>query len=163
VVVPGTEKNDVWNVEDIYGREQELGENIVIVGGNESGVEAAIHLLDKGKKVTVVASGKRLVPNTDFTARLPLIYRTENRADIYTNSRVTKIMEKSVLVHNKESEQDTTVYADSVVFAIGLENRVKDAFEYSELTNNFHIIGDAKKIADIEEATRTGYYAALQI
>ena len=51
-------KSGIFNV---YGNEKSLGKNVVVIGGGR-GAETGLHLSQCGHKVTVLASGKQLVP-----------------------------------------------------------------------------------------------------
>lgn len=45
---------------DVFGHEDELPHNIVVIGGSETGVETAMDLAEKGHKVTVLCRQKSL-------------------------------------------------------------------------------------------------------
>lgn len=50
----GIEKVQSWNAEDVYGRENELGHRVVVIGGGTTGRETAVHLAECGHDVTLV-------------------------------------------------------------------------------------------------------------
>lgn len=54
IPVEGADQNGVWLAEDVFGREGELGENVVVIGGGDTGREAALYLAKKGHKTTLV-------------------------------------------------------------------------------------------------------------
>lgn len=54
IPVPGADKDFVWTVDSVFGHEAELGKNVVVVGGQASGREAALYLAECGHKVTML-------------------------------------------------------------------------------------------------------------
>lgn len=63
--IPGAHGDNVWKPIDVYVREKELGENVVVIGGSEIGVETGMYLAENGHKVTVLTRQKELA--TDAT------------------------------------------------------------------------------------------------
>lgn len=53
--IPGADAPFVWQAEDVYGHEQELGPRVVVIGGGTTGRETAVHLAKCGHKTTLVA------------------------------------------------------------------------------------------------------------
>ena len=47
-----------WTVDAVYGRENELGKNVLVVGGGESGCETALYLAEAGHTVTLIGRGE---------------------------------------------------------------------------------------------------------
>ena len=58
--IPGAESPKVLTCMDVFGHEDELPHNIVVIGGSETGVETAMDLAEKGHKVTVLCRQKSL-------------------------------------------------------------------------------------------------------
>lgn len=58
--IPGAECDKVLTCMDVFGHEDDLPENIVVIGGSETGVETAMDLAEKGHKVTVLCRQKSL-------------------------------------------------------------------------------------------------------
>ncbi len=58
VPVPGADGPWVWFAEDVFGRELELGERIVVVGGGETGRQTALYLAKAGHQTTLVTRGQ---------------------------------------------------------------------------------------------------------
>lgn len=54
IPVPGADAPGVWLAEDVFGREQELGKNVVVIGGGATGKEAALYLAKAGHHTTMV-------------------------------------------------------------------------------------------------------------
>lgn len=58
IPVPGADSPGVWMAEDVFGREQELGKNVVVIGGGATGKEAALYLAKAGHHTTMVTRGQ---------------------------------------------------------------------------------------------------------
>ena len=54
IPVEGAENPKVWLAEDVFGREQELGHKVVVIGGGDTGREAALYLAKAGHDTTMV-------------------------------------------------------------------------------------------------------------
>ena len=49
----------VYNPIEVYGREQELGRNVVVIGGGEIGMETAMYLAENGHEVTILSRQRK--------------------------------------------------------------------------------------------------------
>lgn len=54
IPVKGADMAEIWHVDDVFGREQELGKRVVVVGGGPSGCETALYLAKAGHDVTLL-------------------------------------------------------------------------------------------------------------
>ncbi len=60
IPVQGADTANVWMVDDVFGREAELGKNVVVVGGGQAGRETALYLARAGHKVTMLTRGQEI-------------------------------------------------------------------------------------------------------
>ena len=61
--IPGADGKNVVFAQDVYGNEDALAEEVVVVGGGEVGIETGMHLAEKGHRVTLLEMGAKLAPN----------------------------------------------------------------------------------------------------
>ena len=54
IPVKGADAKGVWMAEDVFGHEAELGQNVVVIGGGDTGREAALYLAKAGHNTTMV-------------------------------------------------------------------------------------------------------------
>lgn len=54
IPVKGADTARTWMVDDVYGRESELGKRVVVIGGGQSGCETALYLAKRGHSVTLL-------------------------------------------------------------------------------------------------------------
>ncbi len=52
--IKGVDTTDVWQIDDVWGHEAELGQRVVMVGGGGSARETALYLANCGHKVTML-------------------------------------------------------------------------------------------------------------
>lgn len=54
IPVQGADAPGVWLAEEVFGHEAELGKNVVVIGGGDTGREAALYLAKAGHNTTMV-------------------------------------------------------------------------------------------------------------
>lgn len=129
-----------------YLNGKEVGDNVVIIGGGLSGCEIAYDLILKGKKPSIVEVRDDLMvgpglclANSSFLRD----YFKYKKTPIYLESKLTKIMPKSVEIIDKDNKT-TTIKADDVITCIG--------YNPAPLSSNgkkVHIVGDAYKVGNL--------------
>ena len=192
VNLPGVDKPHVVDAWDVLSeRVADIGENVVVVGGNATGcetahfisqmgtpdaetftfllyhgaedTETARNLLHKpGRKVTVVEMVARMADNVGRTGRWSLLKCLRCMdVDLRTGTRLLEIGDKSVLVEDGEGSRE--IAADTVVMAVGSrsENALAEALADSGIAVT--VIGDAQTPRKISDAVREGFEAALSV
>ena len=159
--IPGIE-----NAQDAYTfmlEKKEAGENVVIIGGGDVGVDCGLGLAKKGSKVTVLEMTGVLAATSVIMHHYSHVVRTmmqEKNFTGVTSVKVTRINPDSV-VYLDEAGQEHTVQADTILYATGLKPRHADVLKLSDTTSyEFAFIGDAKKPGDLVELNRDAYGVA---
>jgi len=175
--IKGIEQKHVLNAVDVYGHEDLVGNKVVVIGGGSIGVETAIHLANKGRKIDLIEMGDRLIQGGAYTERLQAIhyltheYHREtaslnqdkedlSRCHIHLETVVSEILEDGV----KIKEKDGTVLetkADTVVIAAGMRSREKEREAFRGTAYDVIMVGDCSKVGDLYNATITGFDAGL--
>ncbi len=129
-----------------YLNGKEVGDHVVIIGGGLSGCEIAYDLILKGKKPSIVEVRDDLMAvhglclaNSSFLRD----YFKYKKTPVYLESKLTKIMPKSVEIIDKENKT-TTLKADDIITCIG--------YNPAPLASNgkkVHIVGDAYKVGNL--------------
>ncbi|MBW1780200.1 MAG: FAD-dependent oxidoreductase [Deltaproteobacteria bacterium] len=190
--VPGIDKPHVVDAWDVLAEKVwDLGENIVVVGGNATGCETALFVAEMGapdpetftflmyhsaenrdfaaellhtpnRKVTVIDMIPRFADNVGRTARWSLIKSLRMMGvTMRPNTTLLEIGDDSVLVETKSGEK--TIPADTVIMAVGALP-VDDLARESEGAGIQAIaIGDAKTPRKITDAVKEGFETALKI
>ncbi len=167
------------------------GRKIVVIGGGAVGCETAVSLAEIGtldaqilkflmeneaeeletlrrllnrgiKEVTLVEMFKGVGRDIGISTRWVVMQHLRRLGvNIMDETKVVEVNEEGVLV-DKDGEE-TLLFADTVVLAVGAASVNKLAAELTGLNSNLHIIGDALKPRKITEAIREGFDLALTL
>ena len=162
--IPGIEGDNVVMALNSYGIEDQLADEVVIIGGGEVGCETALHLGKMGKKATVVEMQTELASDASTTHRGELLYELEKceNVDCLTSARCTSIT-KDGIVYNSGSGKEKTIKAGSVIISVGMKSNKQEAESFRESAGSFYIIGDCAKVATVENAIKDAYYTTIHI
>lgn len=174
--IPGISESKVWNFLEVYGREQELGKNVVVIGGSETGTETGMYLAENGHNVTVLTRQDKIAQDAS-----PLHYITmawvsvENGREVHraawekldnfhgiTQATTTAIAEGRVTYRDADSNEKT-IEADSIVVCGGMNPRQAEAVSFADVADRFFIIGDCDSVGNIQRCTRSAYAVATQL
>ncbi len=167
--VPGIRKPHVSWAPDTEIRNAPVGQNIAVIGAGQVGLEAALHYVLEGKKVTVIEMRDRMASMMgarglrdlfkkvrDENIDLPVLYETA----------LEEVTDDSVIVRDVKSGALQTIPADTVLLATGLRPRfdVVDSLRHCCAESNVAIIGDCNnKAGSIAEAVNQAFQACLHI
>lgn len=163
--VSGVENSRIWTPIDVYGRETELGHRVVVVGGSETGVETALHLVNEGHEVTVLSRQEKLAPEATPVHYYKIMQSYWSaRPDFHSILQVstTDVSETSVSYLDKDAQLHT-LECDSVVVCGGVQSLQEEALKYASSAPSFFMIGDCMKPGNVHDCTRSAFAAANQI
>ena len=158
--IPGIDGPNVITGKDVHGREDEVGENVVIIGGGLVGAETGIHLLELGKNVTLVEMTGKVAADCAGAHRAACMKRLAP-ARILTHAKCVRVNPDSVVV--EENGAQRTIPADTVILAAGMRALTDEAFALGRNVVDLMVIGDAEKPGKIQDATRTGFFSAMNL
>lgn len=169
--VPGGDDPRIWKPIDCYGREKELGQKVVVVGGASTGAETALYLAECGHDVTLVSRKMDVCyDNVAHGREYEVEYiRNHPRMTLVTNARTLRVENGTDVVvevndgpapmggmpHGPfmpdardeaslgEHTVERTLHADSVVFSAGVAPCVDECMRYAGVAPEFYVIGDA--------------------
>lgn len=148
---------------DVYGKEETLGEQVIIIGGGQVGCESALHLAKKGKQVTVIEMGKEIIPDASIT------HRGEILAEMSKEPNLTFIMEaKCIAITNEGIRYEKVgeifnLEAQSVILATGMKAKTEEVNTFVDCSPYFTLAGDCLRARTVEMAVREGYFAAINL
>ena len=160
---PGVDRGSALTFVDVYSNIEKIGQNVVIVGGALLGCEAALFLAQQGKSVTIVEMRDKLGDPTYPHYNVPLVEAIDNNPNISyrLKTRCIEVLPNGIRVEKEGVEE--AIAADSVVFSVG-QTPVLDAVEkLRRCAAEFYSVGDCVKPQRIMEATRTGFFSAMNI
>lgn len=157
--IPGIHGKTVVTATEIFYDRSKVTGKIAVIGGNMSGCEAAIALLDEGRDVTIVTGGLHRDLNFQVDGAYDL--RLE-RARIIRDSRCEEITDGGVRVRGLDGSE-IFIEADTVVIALGSISNDGLSREIMHIADDFSEIGDCLKPGTVHEATQSGYYTAMSL
>ncbi|MDL2217203.1 FAD-dependent oxidoreductase [Christensenellaceae bacterium OttesenSCG-928-M15] len=163
--IPGLDDKRVVRAIDVHNDGVKLGDKVVIIGGGLIGCEEGLDMAKYGKKdVTVIEMTDKLAPGAPYVHYIALLNEFEqlDNMKFAMEEKVTSIDEKGV--HTADKDGKAHVYeADSIVLAAGMAPLNAEAEAYRGIVENFAIVGDCKKVSQMNEAVLAGYFAGYNL
>lgn len=161
--IPGLDKAHLVQAGDVLEDRVELGNRVVVIGGELVGCETAEFLAEKGKKVTVMRRGSEMALGVGPSLRPFFLNRlSEKGVTLLTEIKYNEVTPDGLAVTTKEGEKKT-VEADTIVLAAG---SIPDKKLYEELKDKVpevHCAGDCVEPRTIRDAIADGYRLGLEI
>lgn len=161
----GIGQRDVMYVTGVYGKEDTLAKDVVIIGGGQAGVETGMHLAEKGHNVTVLEKSHKLAkdaPPLQFYSMFEEAWENLPNFKGIVNAECTAVTaDGAVYVDADGNEQ--TVKAGSIVVAAGMQPNNEEALAFSTLKKKMLLIGDCQTAGNIQMAVRSGFAAAYTL
>ncbi len=163
--IPGVDGKNVVFAKDVYGNEDALTENVVIIGGGEVGVETGMHLAEKGHRVTVLEMTGMLAreapPIHYYTMFREAWEKLENFNSI-VNARCNGIARNKVTYVDADGKEHA-IAAGSVVIAAGMKAKDDLAMKFYGAGDRFYMIGDCDVAGNVQKAMRSAFSAASKL
>jgi 2,4-dienoyl-CoA reductase-like NADH-dependent reductase (Old Yellow Enzyme family)/thioredoxin reductase len=147
----------------VFGNEDAIGNNIVVIGGGQVGCETAIHLDRRGKTVTVLEMRDTLAPDASPTSRDELLseMKKERTLNAVCGAVCTGIEEGSVSY--RKDGISKTIFSDTVVLAAGMKACLAEADTFMGVAEYYMQAGDCIRPRTVEWAVKEGFYAAINL
>lgn len=160
--IPGIDGENVTIVNHYYLEKEKVGDEVVVLGGGLAGCEAAIHLAQEGKKVTIVEMRDELAPDANVRHRPLLLKQIEGSIEVRTGLKGLEVTMEGVICEDREKQQHL-VKGKTVICALGQRARTDVAEALRDTAPYVAVIGDCAKVSTITNAVYQGYHAALDI
>lgn len=162
LTIPGIDRENVTIVNNYYLEKEKVGDEVVVLGGGLAGCEAAIHLAQEGKKVTIVEMRDELAPDANVRHRPLLLKQIEGLAEVRAGLKGMEVTAQGVVCEDREGQRHL-VKGSSVICALGQRARTDVAEALRDTAPYVAVIGDCAKVSTITNAVYQGYHAALDI
>ncbi len=162
--LPGADGPNVCYAADVYGKESELGGELVIIGGGEIGTETALYLCEIGKRVMVLEQMDDLIedaPSAHYRSMVVNYWRTKENFAYQGGVTCTRIDAGGVYYQTADG-QEHYYKADQVLLAIGMKSRVDTAEALMHTVPYSVVIGDCDRPGNVQKAMRSAYAAATR-
>ncbi|MFQ5997253.1 MAG: FAD-dependent oxidoreductase [Dehalococcoidales bacterium] len=161
--IPGLDKAHVVQAVDVLEGKAEVGNRVIIIGGELVGCETAEFLAEKGKKVTVMRRGPEMATQVGPCLRPFLLDRlAEKGITLLTEVRYNEVVPDGLVITTKEGKKEI-IEADTIVLAAG---SIPDQKLYEDIKGKVpevHCIGDCLAPRTIRDAIAEGYRVSLAI
>jgi len=163
--LPGAEGNNVFFAENIFGNENKLDKNIVVLRGNEIGVDTALHLVELGFNVTVIEKRPTLIgdaPMAHYRSIVEDYWKTFDNFHYICNANVDSISDKAVVYKDSDGRKHT-VECGSVIISYGLKPQHQLLTNMYEAAPYVSLVGDCEKVGNVQKATASAFAAASNV
>ena len=141
---------------------EEIGQNVVILGGGLVGCEESILLGELGKKVTVLEMKPELCRDAPFLHHEAVLLEMERLGiTARTGMRCTGILPDGVTA--EQDGKEIKLPADTVIIAAGLAPKLDEAESFRSCAPEFWKIGDCRQARNVRLAIHEGYDAGSYI
>ena len=161
--IPGIGKSIVVDARKVLDGTVKVGDNVVVIGGGEVGIETSEFLGAQGKKVTLVeilpVIGELMVRDVIDYAIDQLI---QHKVEILTSTKVEEVTDDSIMVTDKEQKK-RSIKTDNVIIATGAkpDKTVHNALQ--GLAHEVYLAGDCTVPANIRMAIHQGNMIARML
>ncbi|MDD5701820.1 MAG: FAD-dependent oxidoreductase [Dehalococcoidales bacterium] len=164
--IPGLAENKTSKVVtaiDVLKGKKEIGEWIVVLGGELVGCETAEYLVDQGKKVIITRRSDLMAVDVPGCTRAVLLRRLEDKGVLLMPRVNYEAVTQDGLIVTSGGSRKTLLRADTIVLAAG-SNPNGDLFKVlKDQVSECYAIGDCVKPRHILEAVEEGMDVASKI
>ncbi|MFC1944986.1 FAD-dependent oxidoreductase [Chloroflexota bacterium] len=161
--IPGVEGDNVVLAEDVLAGRKEVGEDVVIVGGELVACDTALYLAEKGKLVTMCRRGPVMAEKLIPRLRAPLLDKLTRRGVVMlTGVRYDRITDRGLDILDGEGKR-RTLEADNVVVAEGARPINELARNLEGIAAALYPVGDCIEPRMIREAIAEGARAGIEV
>lgn len=143
---------------DVFGQEEKLGQEVIIIGGGSVGCELAIHLSSLGRRVKIVELAGQLASRAELTERMAILLQLEKyQVEVFLETACQEIRPDGVLVRDSVGER--LLRASNTVVCVGTKPCAQERDQFFGTAFDVINVGDCVKAANIVHATETGWNA----
>jgi 2,4-dienoyl-CoA reductase (NADPH2) len=161
--ISGIERANVTFIRDVLDGKADVGDNIVVVGGERAGLVVAEHLATKGHKVWIVEKGAKVASDVMPTFKWRhLSWLKEFRIEALTNSHIKEINEEGAIIQDGDGTE-RKIAADTIVISGPRRSRQELVDRLEFLSDELYVIGDALKPRSVHNAIHEGFKIGVRI
>ena len=163
--IKGIDLPNVHRVSAVDNGRDTVGEEVVVCGAGLSGAECALSLAMQGKKVTLIDKIKEedMCLEMIFFSRLLLIKKLKEFGVRIIGGLTVKEFSEAGVLAEKENGEVISLSANDAVIAFGLKPDKAMLERLSSVIPETYIIGNAKKVGVIGDATTQAYRVAMRL
>ena len=164
--IPGADRDNVHLAVDVYGKTEQLGKRVAVIGGAETGVETGMYLAETGHEVTVMCRQRALATDAAHAHYHDMLEAAWKELPGFHEccgvQKYLGITDEGVEYIDADGNRQV-LPCDEVVMATGAEsNRAEAAALYGAAPRTAYV-GDCHQVGNVHFAVQTGFGAANQI
>ena len=151
---------------DVYGQEEKLPKEIVVIGGSETGTETGMYLAEKGHHVTVMTRQDMLAadaPHAHYVVMMLDAYENLPGFDYVRQLRKYTKVDKTGVTYIDKDGNEKFIPADLVVLSGGVAAVPEETAKFYGAGKRVHYIGDCYRPGDVHKAVTAGFATGNQI
>lgn len=155
---------NAWDI--LAGLVEPVGQKVVILGGNMLGCEVSEFLAAKGNLVSVIKMrpGSAMAEDCEPTNRRGLLDSLKTcTVNLLSNYKVEGLTDDGVKVVKRDSGEEMTLKAETIVLALGSKPERGLVDEMQKKDRHFYHIGDCREPKNIRQAIYEGALIGRQI
>ena len=163
--IPGADGENVTVATDAIMHAEKIGQNVVVIGGGEVGVETGMFLAQQGRQVTVVEMRDELAADTTvmhYRSMFSAAWEAIPTFHYVLNATAKEIAPDHVTYIDKDGV-DHDLPADSVILSVGMRAKSDEALSFYGTNPGFYMVGDCRKPGTIQTTNRSAYVTANNI
>jgi len=140
-----------------------IGRRVTIIGGDLAACELADFLADRGRKVTILESGRRMATEMPIPLRWITMDRLQqSEVTMLTEVKCEEITPKGVVIATKEGERQT-IEANTIVLVESVEANMELFQAIEGKVPQIYLAGDCSELRLIKGAIADGATIASSI
>lgn len=155
---------------ELYANDTPVGDNVILLGGGFAGVECAIGLGMKGKKVTIVEMSDTIASSANAPApgngamQIDALWLNIKKygINVMVNTKCVEITDSGMICRDRDGHE-LELKADTVVYAAGMTPNEDTVEKLRETCIDFEWVGDCHNVGLIKTAVHEGFNAAMSI
>lgn len=153
-------KNVVRFAKDILKNPEEIGKDIIILGGGSVGIEVAEYLHCLGKNITVIEMLEKACGDLGPLNRINVLERIKKTSiKIMLETKVIELTDEGIII-SKDRREELIDPPDSVIIAMGAKPNL---ISVQTTKNCIHYVGDCKKVGNAIDAIRDAFELAIKL
>ena len=161
--IQGLNKCHVVTAEDVLRDSADVGERVVIIGGELVGCEVADYLAAEGKQVTVARRGPRMATTMMPVLRRLLLDRlAQMKVVMLPGIKYEEATEAGLVVTLKDGQRQI-IPADTIVLAAGARANIRLAQALEGKVGQIYSVGDCVQPRGILQAIDEGFRIGLLV
>lgn len=161
--IKGVDQPHVLQALDVYEQLEQISQDVVLIGGGSTGCELGLELAHKGRNVSILQSGSEYAPNGNMLYRIGLRQTMEKveTLKLHLNSFCKEITKDGVIFVQEGEEK--FIPATTVILSTGFKPKQSVVEQFYGIVPDTFVIGDAKQVRNVMDATREGYFVSANL